>query len=105
MELKDKIRDRQPERIPDVGFRLMSLIMDVLNFVRPSIYDERVRSFGIKEGMTVVDYGCGPGRYTMRFSKLVGDKGKVYVTKKKIRASGVWTIEEETDDHLKCKPK
>ena len=28
--------------------------------------------------MTVVDYGCGPGRYAMRFSKLVGDNGKVY---------------------------
>jgi ubiquinone/menaquinone biosynthesis C-methylase UbiE len=25
-----------------------------------------------------VDYGCGPGRYTMRFSKLVGETGRVY---------------------------
>lgn len=28
--------------------------------------------------MTVVDYGCGPGRYTVRFSRLVGPLGKVY---------------------------
>jgi ubiquinone/menaquinone biosynthesis C-methylase UbiE len=137
--------------------------------------------------MTVVDYGCGPGRYTTRFAQLVGERGKVYAvdihelaikavkakrarlglqnvvpvlaqgydcglpdhiadvvcaldmffgiqqpsgfltelkritrpdgvliiddghqprvaTKKKILASGVWTIAEETSDHLKCKP-
>lgn len=28
--------------------------------------------------MTVVGYGCGPGRYTTEFAKLVGDGGKVY---------------------------
>lgn len=40
--------------------------------------ESRVATFGITSGMTVVDYGCGPGRYTIRFSKLVGDSGKVY---------------------------
>lgn len=28
--------------------------------------------------MTVVDYGCGPGRYTTRFARLVGPTGRVY---------------------------
>jgi ubiquinone/menaquinone biosynthesis C-methylase UbiE len=28
--------------------------------------------------MTVVDYGCGPGRYTTRFAQLVGEEGRVY---------------------------
>jgi len=28
--------------------------------------------------MIVVDYGCGPGRYTERFAKLVGETGQVY---------------------------
>ena len=31
----------------------------------------------LKEGMVVVDYGCGPGHYTLPISKLVGPKGKV----------------------------
>lgn len=32
----------------------------------------------LKEGMTVVDYGCGSGRYTIPVAKLVGEKGKVF---------------------------
>ncbi len=171
--------------MPDLVFRLMNLIMNVMEVFHART-DRRVQTFGIKPGMTVVDYGCGPGRYTVRFSKLVGNKGRVYavdihelaiaavnqkieklglqnvmpvlahgystglpdhtadvvcaldmffmikqpteflrelarvtkpdgrlviddghqpreLTKKKILASGLWAIEQETDDHLTCK--
>jgi ubiquinone/menaquinone biosynthesis C-methylase UbiE len=63
--------------MPNIGFRLMSAIMAVQDRVSPFI-DERVATFGIQAGMTVVDYGCGPGRYTRRFSKLVGESGMVF---------------------------
>ena len=43
-----------------------------------SYLDERMVGFGVREGITLVDYGCGPDRYTVRFSKLVGEAGKVY---------------------------
>jgi ubiquinone/menaquinone biosynthesis C-methylase UbiE len=33
---------------------------------------------GIKAGDSVLDYGCGPGRYTVALSALVGIAGKVY---------------------------
>jgi ubiquinone/menaquinone biosynthesis C-methylase UbiE len=68
---------RKTERMPDVSFRLMNVLFYIIDFIYPYI-DNRVRKFGINPGMTVVDYGCGPGRYTMRFSKLVGKKGRVY---------------------------
>jgi ubiquinone/menaquinone biosynthesis C-methylase UbiE len=138
--------------------------------------------------MVVVDYGCGPGRYTVRFARLVGDAGRVYavdihelaiaevqrkmaraglnnitpllahayasgvpdhvadvvcaldmffnvrqpslflaelwrickpggyliiddehqsraVAKQKLLASGYWSIERETKDHLRCRPR
>ena len=31
----------------------------------------------VKEGMTVVDYGCGNGYFTIPMAKMVGDSGKV----------------------------
>jgi len=34
--------------------------------------------FPLKEGMAVVDYGCGPGRYTLPIARLVGPQGKVF---------------------------
>ncbi len=65
------------ERMPDIAFRLMSAISALKDLLYPTI-DKRVITFGIRAGMTVVDYGCGPGRYTTRFAKLVGRNGKVY---------------------------
>ena len=68
---------RKTERMPDVFFKLMNLLFHVIDFIYPYI-DKRIERFGIQPGMTVVDYGCGPGRYTTRFAKLVGEKGKVF---------------------------
>jgi len=56
---------------------MMTFLFKVIDFVYPYI-DKRVGKFGIKEGMTVADYGCGPGRYTVRFAELVGENGRVY---------------------------
>lgn len=39
---------------------------------------EALRSAELKEGMTVLDFGCGKGDYTIAAAKLVGKKGKVY---------------------------
>jgi ubiquinone/menaquinone biosynthesis C-methylase UbiE len=33
---------------------------------------------GVKEGQTVLDFGCGPGFYAIPAAEMVGDKGKVY---------------------------
>ncbi len=170
----------------DFSFRGMELLFRVIDRIYPYI-DKRVQKFGIQPGMTVVDYGCGPGRYTTRFAQLVGERGRVFAvdiheraieavnkrikkqglesvtpvlakgydsglsdgaadmvcaidvffgindptaflkelrritnpeglliiddghqprseTKRKIAASGCWGIEEESKDHLKCKP-
>jgi ubiquinone/menaquinone biosynthesis C-methylase UbiE len=32
---------------------------------------------GIREGMTVVDVGCGQGGFTASLAKIVGAKGKI----------------------------
>lgn len=58
------------------GFRMMSWMY----FVRDAFFpvDKRLEEFGIREGSTVIDYGCGPGSYLRRAAALVGEKGKVY---------------------------
>jgi ubiquinone/menaquinone biosynthesis C-methylase UbiE len=37
-----------------------------------------LREIGVRDGMRVLDYGCGSGRYTILSGKLVGVKGTVY---------------------------
>lgn len=37
-----------------------------------------INELGLKPGMKVADIGSGPGYFSFKFAKLVGDKGKVY---------------------------
>ena len=37
-----------------------------------------LREIGIKEGMRILDFGCGSGVYTIIISKIVGINGEVY---------------------------
>jgi ubiquinone/menaquinone biosynthesis C-methylase UbiE len=68
---------RNQDRMPDFAFRMMSATFALKDLFFPSVA-KRAASFGIREGITVVDYGCGPGRYTIQFAKLVGPQGKVF---------------------------
>jgi ubiquinone/menaquinone biosynthesis C-methylase UbiE len=38
---------------------------------------EMLTRLGITPGQTVMDFGCGPGRYTVPLSQVVGDTGQV----------------------------
>lgn len=64
------------EMLSDRGFRLMHTVMRVADAVHPHV-GQKAKTFGIAAGMTVVDYGCGPGRYTVEFARQVGERGKV----------------------------
>ena len=68
---------RTGDRMFDPGFRTMTLLYKARDFILPSI-ERRVNTFGLQPGMTVVDYGCGPGRYTIHYARLVGPTGRVY---------------------------
>ena len=47
---------------------------------RLEIFDpeKTLREFGLREGMTVLDVGTGPGFFLPYLSRMVGEKGKVY---------------------------
>ena len=61
----------------DTEFKAMQAFMAFVDHVHPYV-PARAQAFGVQPGMTVVDYGCGPGRYTTEFARLVGDEGVVY---------------------------
>ena len=60
----------------DAGFKGMIGIFKLVDlFGGPKRY---LRKVPLKQGMTVVDYGCGQGRYTIPMARLVGPAGKVF---------------------------
>jgi ubiquinone/menaquinone biosynthesis C-methylase UbiE len=65
------------EPMTDMQYRLMVFTMNLIDIFISHI-EKRVNGFGIRPSMTVVDYGCGPGRYTVHYSRLAGRQGKVY---------------------------
>jgi ubiquinone/menaquinone biosynthesis C-methylase UbiE len=71
------LKDKPNELMSNLDYRLMVFYMAVADIFFPRI-GKRVTGFGIQPGMTVVDYGCGPGRYTLHYSRLTGREGKVY---------------------------
>jgi ubiquinone/menaquinone biosynthesis C-methylase UbiE len=48
------------------------------NFIRRIIHKpEKIFGNYIREGITILDVGCGPGFFTTAFAYMLGDKGKV----------------------------
>lgn len=77
MSARKRVEKRKTEKMSNTGFRMMRWTFNIVDFFFPYL-KKRIKKFGIEEGMTVVDYGCGPGRYSIEFAKRVGEKGKVY---------------------------
>lgn len=62
--------------MPGLMFSGMALFFRIRDLLKPP---RRVlQPIGLKPGMTVVDYGCGPGSYTLAAAAIVGPAGKVY---------------------------
>ena len=64
------------DRMPDIAFRMMALMFKIRDLFMQK--DRVLDEFGIRQGQSVVDYGCGPGSYIRKASELVGTEGKVY---------------------------
>ena len=60
----------------DSHFRAMALMFRIRDLVRPRrrILEEA----RLRRGMTVLDYGCGPGSYTILAARAVGPAGRVH---------------------------
>ena len=76
MGLSKCICGNEMDRMPNIAFRAMGFAFKVRDLFYP--FEKRVDTFGIGEGYTVIDYGCGTGSYLNYVSSLVGEEGLVY---------------------------
>jgi ubiquinone/menaquinone biosynthesis C-methylase UbiE len=74
--MKNVLFGNEVERMPDIIFWFMKKLFKLYYFIRP--VDKYIIRFGIREGDTVVDYGCGPGSFIKSASLLTGVTGMVY---------------------------
>ena len=83
--------EKELKPMPDVSFKCMTWLFKLIDLIwNPQRHIEKIP---LREGMTVVDYGCGPGRYTLPIAKLVGHKGKVFAVD--IQPLAISTIKEK----------
>ncbi len=60
----------------DIDFRVTAFWFRIRDrFMNPG---KQLQEVGIKEGQTVLDYGCGSGSYAIPAARIVGEKGRIY---------------------------
>jgi ubiquinone/menaquinone biosynthesis C-methylase UbiE len=60
----------------DLMFKLMTLTFKLRDALLPRT--TILQEFDLKPGMRVLDFGCGPGSYSLAAAEQVGQNGKVY---------------------------
>jgi ubiquinone/menaquinone biosynthesis C-methylase UbiE len=85
------------KRFTKAELRLLQVFYGIVDRLHPYVHT-RASLFDVKPGHTVIDYGCGPGRYSLEFAELVGKEGMLIAvdlleaalqeTHKKLAAAG-----------------
>ncbi|MDH5527432.1 MAG: class I SAM-dependent methyltransferase [Nitrospirota bacterium] len=73
----DTLIHARVDRLPAPLYRVMAFLL-TRGVDRVNRAAAQVAEMGLKPGMTVVDYGCGPGRFIPALARAVGDAGTVY---------------------------
>ena len=66
----------EPRLQSNVGFRLMSLAFRLRDMIRPPA--KILEEANLRPGTTVLDFGCGPGGFSLAAARSVGPEGRVY---------------------------
>ena len=83
--------EKKLQPMSDASFKGMMWLFKFIDLIRDP--RRRLKKIPLKEGMAVVDYGCGPGRYTLPVANLVGPKGEVFAVD--IQPLAISTIKEK----------
>ena len=65
-----------PKLLSNIGFRGMCFIFKIIK--RKDKIQQILKEANIKSGDIILDYGCGPGNYSIPAAQIVGDKGKIF---------------------------
>ena len=83
--------EKKLKPMSDGAFKRMTWLYKFGDLIRNP--QRHLKKIPLKEKMVVVDYGCGPGSYTIPMAKLVGPKGKVFAVD--IHPLAIKTIKEK----------
>ncbi|MGB5910763.1 MAG: class I SAM-dependent methyltransferase [Promethearchaeia archaeon] len=62
----------------NLDFKFMSFFFKIRDFFKSPT--NKIEKAEIKLGYIILDYGCGPGSYSIAAAKIVGPSGKIYAT-------------------------
>lgn len=89
------VKEKKLKRVPDAVYRIDIWFFKFFNlFLNPR---RLLKKIPLKEGMTVVDHGCGIGRYTLPVAELIGLKGKVFAVD--IQPLAIKIVKEKAAKH------
>jgi len=74
--MKKVLCGNEMDKMPGWAFRIMAFMFNIMDIFKSP--DKKLDPFHIQKGQTVIDYGCGTGRYIPQASGLVGENGLVY---------------------------
>ena len=74
--MKKVLCGNEMDRMPNWAFKMMAFMFNAADLLKSP--NRRLDTFSIQKGQSVVDWGCGTGRYLKQASELVGDSGTVY---------------------------
>ena len=76
-ERRQEMSGQKDEPMTDIAFKFMAWMLGGMRdrFQNPRAKLERV---GIREGQTVLDFGCGIGSFAIPAAQIVGERGKAY---------------------------
>jgi len=73
---KRMVRQEEVEPKSNLRFRLMAFAFKFRGLLRPPW--RLLKKARLEKGMWVVDYGCGPGSFTIPAAEMVGPEGKAF---------------------------
>lgn len=74
--MKSHVKKRKNKSQSNLDFKVMSWCFAIRDkFKDPMI---KIKKANIKSSDFVLDYGCGPGSYSLAAAEVVGDSGKIF---------------------------